>query len=206
MRPPGMKSCTGNGRPRSKTAFTRSNRSPSTGCGCRTRTWPSAPWTVRWPRAPRSAGAPGSANFLVDLRGRLEANPAALARVSVPSEITWVPDAAAARTLLSSLDPSRITVVEGTPQNVRQQPTELSVTGYRENFYQIRYSAASNTLVRVSVPYAPGWKARVDGSDAVVLPADYALSAVVVPAGQHELTLEYRPGQFLAGAALSGVT
>jgi len=140
-----------------------------------------------------------SANYLVDSRGRLEVNPSALPRVSVPPRIS-----SGAYAALASLDPVQGSVVEGlTKGETQQQPSELTVTGYREDFYQIRYSAPSETLIRIAVPYVPGWTAAVDGSPAAVLPIDYAFSGVMVPAGQHQLTLQFRPQHFLLGAALS---
>jgi hypothetical protein len=139
-----------------------------------------------------------SANFLVDPRGRLEVNPSALPRVSVPARIA--PGGYAA---LTSLDPTQGSVVEGLAKDaIQQQPTELTVTGYREDFYQIRYSASAEMLIRIAIPFAPGWHAAVDGNPASVLPVDYALSGVVVPAGQHQLTLQFRPQYFRMGAAL----
>ncbi len=145
-----------------------------------------------------------SATFLADARGRLEENPSALPRVSVPKSITWVADAAAARAALATLDPAQASVVEGPPQDLRQQqPAELVVVSYREDFYQIRYAAPGDALIRIAVPFAPGWHATVDGAPAAMLPVDYALSGVVVPAGQHELTLQFRPNMFRAGAILS---
>jgi len=139
-----------------------------------------------------------SANFLVDPRGRLEVNPSALPRISVPPRIT--PGAYAE---LLSLDPVQGSVVEGWSKTVTQQPAEVIVTGYREDFYQIRYAAPAETLIRIAVPFAPGWHAAVDGMPASVLPVDYALSGVVVPAGQHQLTMQFRPQYFLLSAALS---
>jgi hypothetical protein len=145
-----------------------------------------------------------SANYLVDARGRPEVISPALPRVSVPPAVTWVAGAAAAQAALASLDPAEGSVVEGPAESLTQQQTsELTVTGYREDFYQIKYSAAADTLIRIAVPFAPGWRAAVDGMPAAVLPTDYALCGVVVPAGQHQLTLRFRPTSFLTGAALS---
>ena len=129
-------------------------------------------------------------------------HPSALSRVSVPQRVT-----SGGYAELASLDPARGSVVEGwTKTLTQQQPSELTVTGYREDFYQIRYSAAADTLIRIAVPFAPGWRAAVDGMPVAVLPVDYALSGVLVPAGQHQLTLEFRPKYFLVGAALSIAT
>ena len=140
-----------------------------------------------------------SANYLVDARGRLEVKPSELPRVSVPPRVTT-----GGYSALASLDPAQGSVVEGWTQGANeQQPSELTVTGYREDFYQIRYSTAAETLIRIAVPYAPGWHASVDGAPVAVLPVDYALSGVVVPAGQHRLTLQFRPDYFLVGAVLS---
>ncbi len=140
-----------------------------------------------------------SANYLVDALGRLEVNPSALPRVSVPPKVT-----AGGYSALASLDPAQGSVVEGWTQSAtQQQPSELTVTGYREDLYQIRYSAPAETLIRIAVPYAPGWTANVDGTPATVRAVDYALSGVVVPAGQHQLTLQFRPKYFLLGAVLS---
>ena len=140
-----------------------------------------------------------SVNYLVDPRGRLEVNPSALPRISAPPRVT-----AGGHAELASLDPAQGSVVEGLTRNlVQQQPAELTVTGYREDFYQIEYSAAADTLVRIAVPFARGWHAAVDGTPATVVPVDYALSGVMVPAGQHQLTLQFRQNSFLIGAAIS---
>ncbi len=138
-------------------------------------------------------------NYLVDPLGRLEVNPSALPRVSVPPRI-----AAGGYAELASLDPAQGSVVEGLAQSVtQQQPSELTVTGYGEDLYRISYSAAADTFIRIAVPYAPGWTANVDGAPVAVRPVDYALSGVLVPAGRHQLALQFRPKYFLLGAALS---
>ena len=76
-----------------------------------------------------------SANYLVDARGRLEANPSALPRVSVPTSITWVPDAAAARAALASLDPAQGSWSKELHKIfAQQQPAELTVAGLSRGF------------------------------------------------------------------------
>ena len=149
-----------------------------------------------------------SANYLVDMKGRVESDPSALPRVFVPPAITWVPPgASAAHAALALMDPAQATVVEGPPKSDRQQqPAELRVVEYGENWYKIHYSAAMATVLRIAVPNSPGWTARVDGAETPILPADYAFSAVIAPAGQHDLTLEFRPRYLLAGGTLSAIT
>ena len=102
-----------------------------------------------------------SVNYLVDPLGRLEVNPAALPRVSVPPRIT--PGAYAE---LASLDPAQGSVVEGwTKATTQQQPSELTITGYREDFYRIRYSARGGHThphrgtVRAGLDRHSGWSA-----------------------------------------------
>lgn len=51
-----------------------------------------------------------------------------------------------------------------------------------------------------------GWTARVNGMAAPVLRADLALRAVFIPtAGEHQVTLTYRPLSFMLGALISGL-
>jgi uncharacterized membrane protein YfhO len=55
----------------------------------------------------------------------------------------------------------------------------------------------------LSDPYYPGWQATVDGAPAVILKADYAFRAVEVPAGDHRVTMAFRPNTWRIGLAVS---
>ena len=46
-------------------------------------------------------------------------------------------------------------------------------------------------LLFLSDAYYPDWQATIDGREAKILRADYAFRAVVVPAGNHEVTFDY---------------
>jgi len=144
-----------------------------------------------------------AATHLVDMRGQPEPNPSALPRFSIPPRVDFVADAAAARAALTSLDPAESAIVEAAPQTLRQDALELAVMERHDDVYRIRYSAPSQALIRIAVPYAPRWTAIVDRRPVKVLATDYALCGVIVPAGQHELLFEFRPLTFRIGAALS---
>ena len=83
--------------------------------------------------------------------------------------------------------------------------TRVQVTGYTGDSYRARYSAQFDCLLRIAVPYFPGWAAAVDGKSTPVYAVDDALSGVFVPAGEHEVTFQYRSNWFAMGAAISGL-
>ena len=64
-------------------------------------------------------------------------------------------------------------------------------------------SPGSCLLVVSEIYYPRGWKARLDGKPVRILRADYALRAVVVPEGKHELVMRFDPVSFPIGLAVS---
>ncbi|XHF30430.1 YfhO family protein [Corallococcus exercitus] len=64
--------------------------------------------------------------------------------------------------------------------------------------------ALAPAVLVVNDAYQPGWRATVDGQDVPILPADVAVRAVAVPAGQHRVELRYRTPGLTAGLLLGG--
>ena len=58
-------------------------------------------------------------------------------------------------------------------------------------------------LVVVAQSHHRNWKATIDGAASPVWRANYAFQAVQVPAGQHELILEYRDGNLALGCGVT---
>jgi uncharacterized membrane protein YfhO len=58
----------------------------------------------------------------------------------------------------------------------------------------------------VSENYYPAWRATVDGEEAPVLRAQYALMAVPVPAGARSVDLVYRSAAYRIGRVVTLVT
>jgi hypothetical protein len=59
--------------------------------------------------------------------------------------------------------------------------------------------AATGILVIVN-SYSPYWMARVDGTAVPVYPVDHAFQGLTIAAGNHDVTLIYRPPHALGGA------
>jgi hypothetical protein len=136
--------------------------------------------------------------------GLFEPNPGALPRVFAPAVATPARGGEDAAARLGSLDPAREAVVEGLAAAMPANGgAKVRIERYESGLYRVRYQAQRPTLLRVAVPYFPGWRAEVEGQPARVLAADLALIGVVVPAGDHELALRYRSTWFPAGACIS---
>jgi hypothetical protein len=136
-------------------------------------------------------------------RGRRLDNPASLGRVSAPPRVQFAADRKAALAALATLDPAQAAVVEAAPRSLTPAVQSIEITGYTGDSYRIKYTASSDSLLRIAVPYYPGWSAAVDGEEVTLAPVDEALMGVFVPAGSHELTLQYRSQWFRTGVALS---
>jgi hypothetical protein len=51
--------------------------------------------------------------------------------------------------------------------------------------------------------YYPGWKASIDGKKTRILPTDFILRGIFVPAGDHTVEFSYEPKSFYLGLATS---
>lgn len=88
--------------------------------------------------------------------------------------------------------------------NVTQDPdarfTSIEATEAR---YELQMTASSDSLLRIAIPYYPGWQATVSGAPARILRVDHALMGIVVPKGAHWIRLQYTPTYLAWGAVVS---
>ncbi len=117
-------------------------------------------------------------------------------RVSVvPSwTIEPTPSEALDAVLEPGFDPSQTAVLERDPAIVATPGAPPGSATYREvtpEDVRITADAAAPSIVVIRNSYDPGWSATVDGDPASVLPTDYLLQGVAVPAGTHEIRLTY---------------
>jgi hypothetical protein len=132
----------------------------------------------------------------------LDENPAVLARAHFPLEVvTKNPDEV--KQSLATLDPAKAALVSIPVQVQQDGSAQARIVGSGEQSFRVAYSASHDSLLRLSIPYFPGWHAKVDGRQLPVLRVDHALSGVVVPAEEHQLDFEFRSVWFTIGALLS---
>lgn len=154
-------------------------------------------------RNPKLAAGLGVTRYLDAQAGAIRPNPGALPRAYFARRVVTASGAAESRRLLETLDPAESTIVEGAGEAVSPDGT-ASVAADGEQGYVVRYRTAAPGLLKLSVPYFPGWTATVDGNPCPVVRADHALMGVAVPAGERELRVRFRSNYFGRGAAVSG--
>lgn len=80
----------------------------------------------------------------------------------------------------------------------------IKLTNYKPNRLTYISDNAHNGLAVFSEMYYPqGWKATIDGKEAIQYRADYALRALVIPAGKHKVEFSFEPEVVKTGSTIS---
>ena len=80
---------------------------------------------------------------------------------------------------------------------------EVALTERSTDRVRIRSRLSCQGMVVLSDVFFPGWRADIDGKTAPVFEVNGAMRGVVVPRGDHVITMRYRPASALAGGLLS---
>ena len=57
----------------------------------------------------------------------------------------------------------------------------------------------------IAVPYSEGWSATIDGKKAEIMRANEAFMVVRIPAGSHEVQMDYRTPYLVTGLGISAI-
>lgn len=133
-------------------------------------------------------------------------NPGVMPRVWVTHQAIPVPDRRDIAPALyrSGFDPRVQVLLPGAAPQLEECAGDTVRTMRRTpNSFTVGVEMHCRGVVIVADPYAPGWKARLDGAPAEILEAYGLIRGVVVPSGRHTIQMEYRPASVIWGAALS---
>ena len=106
-------------------------------------------------------------------------------------------------------DPSRTALVEAPiALNSPNSDAKASaiVAAISDTHLEVQTSSSNATFLITSDAYYPGWRASIDGREAPLYRADYAIRGVMLPPGPHTVSFDYRPRSFYAGATISALT
>jgi hypothetical protein len=93
-----------------------------------------------------------------------------------------------------------------TKQANAPEEATAAVTEFKPESFTVTVNTAAEAVLSLAQPDYPGWQATLDGKSVEILRAYGALSAVVVPAGDHTIRLIYDPLTYRIGAVISLVT
>ncbi len=122
------------------------------------------------------------------------------------------PDAMSEIQALNEIDPQQTVVIhqefeeELDVETFEKDTTgSITLTHYEPNHLKYDYEADSKQLVVFSEVYYPaGWKLYIDGEKADLFRANYILRAAIVPAGEHEVEMKFKPKSYYLGNKISG--
>ena len=112
-------------------------------------------------------------------------------------KLTFVDNADAEMAGLKGLDTKHAAIADKRFENVLNGTKlgngEVTLTQYAPNELHYAVNAAQDGVVVFSEVFYPGWTAKIDGNDTEIGRVNYILRAVKVPAGKHEIVMEFRP-------------
>src|SRR5579871_858082 len=139
-----------------------------------------------------------------DQRVEMDENPSVLPRVNFPKRLIRTGSTEESKNALEQLNPHEAALVPAEAGQVQQDgAATAAVEESAAGEYRIRYQAASDSILRIGQACFPGWHARAGGKELPVFCVDHALTGLLVPAGQGEISFRYRPTYFAAGASIS---
>jgi hypothetical protein len=118
-----------------------------------------------------------------------------------------------AESIRAILDPrfnaGRTAIVENIPDGFRRPPesaarqSETRLQGARvsANRFEIDLHLPDDGILVVSEQFLPGWEARIDDTRAEVFRVNYVLMGIVVPKGDHHVSLRFMPRSIRVGVA-----
>jgi hypothetical protein len=153
----------------------------------------------------RLLNALGVVRYFGDPDWTVYENPSYLPRFYFPPRILPAQNTADVLRQLAQLDPAQATIAE---PNARGLPAgnaggTVQVIAAAEEQYELRTDCPADCILRIAIPYFPGWRAEVDGAATQVFALDRALMGIRLPAGFHALRFYFRQEYFRLGAALS---
>jgi hypothetical protein len=138
-------------------------------------------------------------------------NPHALGNAWFVEKPVFAENANKEISMINTFDPSKEAIIStkfknevASPSYPVQENEKIRLVSYEPNELHYKYSALGEKLVVFSEIYYPaGWKCYIDGKESSYFRADWLLRAMIVPAGDHEITFLFKPASYFVGNKVS---
>jgi len=139
-------------------------------------------------------------------------NPAALGNAWYVTELVHARDAGEECSALGKVDLATTMVIGNDFKQYADgfrpaaEGSSIKLTSYAPDVLTYKsQSSANGTVVFSEIYYPYGWKAYIDGKPADIFRANYLLRAMNIPAGNHDIRMEFRPDSVRKGNAIATV-
>lgn len=83
---------------------------------------------------------------------------------------------------------------------------KYQINDYSNNEIMLNTNSNTNSIMVLSEIFYPSWKAYIDGEETKIYRADFALRAIELPKGNHEIKFKYESSSFFVGGIISLIT
>lgn len=83
---------------------------------------------------------------------------------------------------------------------------KYKINDYSNNEIILNTNSNTNSMMVLSEIFYPSWKAYIDGEETKIYRADFALRAIELPKGNHEIKFKYESSSFFFGGIISLIT
>ena len=138
-------------------------------------------------------------------------NPDALGACWFVKGIKYTNGAAATMDALTNFNPKDTAVVEEkfNAQIHSSNDSTAKISLIKNDNDVVEYHSSSKMdgyAVFSEIFYDAGWKASIDGKEATIIPTNYVLRGLEVPAGNHKITFEFKPASFYSSTKLAMIS
>ncbi|NJW54134.1 YfhO family protein [Salinimicrobium oceani] len=126
-------------------------------------------------------------------------------------EVKFVDDANEEILALDGINTRRVAIVDNdfkefVPKTSfpADSSAQIELISYQPNELKYRSNSPEEAMAVFSEIYYPhGWQAFIDGEEAPHFRADYVLRAMIIPAGEHEITFKFEPQVVKTGSSIA---
>ncbi len=120
---------------------------------------------------------------------------------------TWMKNEEDVLAALKKVRPGKsVLFLEGTSLQTNclaSAPGSIQVLTYKPDQIRLQTVSEKPSWALIRIHLYPGWQASLDGKPLVLYHANGLFMGFEIPAGDHQISLQYRPGSFYLGAMLS---